>query len=139
MTKTYKSKIDLVIVIPIALSLFVGPTIMLINGIWAGVLISGIVSLIVALSIAHLYVNTYYKITDNNKLIIKGCFLINTEIDINSIVSIEPTDSILSAPALSLDRLKISYNKYSSVIISPKEKDDFITQLKVINPNIIVK
>jgi hypothetical protein len=47
MVKTYKSKIDLAIVILIALSLLVGPTIMLITGKWEGVLITGIISLIV--------------------------------------------------------------------------------------------
>ncbi len=139
MTKTYKSKIGLSFAIPLALLLVTEVTIMIIIRIWAAALIIGIVMLFLVLSIGYLYANTYYKITDSNKLTVKAGFLINTEIDINSIQSIEPTKSVLAAPALSLDRLKISYNKNSSVVISPKEKDNFITQLRAINPNIIVK
>lgn len=139
MTKIYKSKIGLSIVIPLALSLVLPLVIMVMNRIWVGVIIIGVVALFVVLFVAYLFTNTYYEITDSNKLTIKAGFLINIEIDINSIQSVEPTKSMLAAPALSLDRLKICYNKYSSVIISPKEKDDFIRQLKMINPNIIVK
>jgi uncharacterized membrane protein YdbT with pleckstrin-like domain len=139
MTKIYKSKIGLSFAIPLALSLVLPLVIMVMNRIWVGVIIIGVVALFVVLFVAYLFTNTYYEITDSNKLTIKAGFLINIEIDINSIQSVEPTKSMLAAPALSLDRLKICYNKYSSVIISPKEKDDFIRQLKMINPNIIVK
>ena len=60
-------------------------------------------------------------------------------IDINTIKSIEPTHTILSAPASSLDRLRISYNKYDDVVISPRRKEEFIRQLHSINPNIVFK
>jgi hypothetical protein len=139
MTKTYKSKIGLSFTIPLALSLLPGIIIMVINRIWVGVVIIGLITLFIVLFVAYLYANTYYKITDNNKLTIKGGFLVSIVIDINSIQSIEPTKTMWAAPALSLDRLQISYNKGSRAVISPKEKDDFIRQLKVISPNIIVK
>ena len=57
-------------------------------------------------------------------------------IDINTIKSIEPTHTILSAPASSLDRLRISYNKYDDVVISPRRKEEFIQHLLSINPQI---
>ena len=60
-------------------------------------------------------------------------------IDISTIKSIEPTHTILSAPASSLDRLRISYNKYDDIIISPRRKDEFIRQLQSINPQIVFK
>lgn len=60
-------------------------------------------------------------------------------IDISTIKSIEPTHTILSAPASSLDRLRISYNKYDEVVISPRRKEEFIRQLQSINPQIVFK
>ena len=60
-------------------------------------------------------------------------------IDISTIKSIEPTHTILSAPASSLDRLRISYNKYDDIIISPRRKEEFISQLQSINPQIVFK
>ena len=60
-------------------------------------------------------------------------------IDISTIKSIEPTHTILSAPASSLDRLRISYNKYDEVVIFPRRKEEFISQLQSINPQIVFK
>ena len=60
-------------------------------------------------------------------------------IDISTIKSIEPTHTILGAPASSLDRLRISYNKYDEVVISPRRKEEFISQLQSINPQIVFK
>jgi hypothetical protein len=60
-------------------------------------------------------------------------------IDISTIKSIEPTHTILGAPASSLDRLRISYNKYDDIIISPRRKEEFIRQLQSINPQIVFK
>ncbi len=60
-------------------------------------------------------------------------------IDINTIKGIEPTHTILSAPASSLDRLRISYNKYDDVVISPRRKEAFIRQLQTLNPQIVFK
>lgn len=49
--------------------------------------------------------------------------------DINDIQSIKPTHTLLSAPAASLDRLEISFT-HDSLVVSPKHKDDFISQLR---------
>jgi hypothetical protein len=35
-----------------------------------------------------------------------------------------------------LDRIAVVYNKYDEVLISPKEREDFIAELLKINPNI---
>lgn len=62
-----------------------------------------------------------------------------TKIDIKSIKKIYSTHNPLSSPALSLDRIAVVYNKYDEVLISPKERADFIAELLKINPNIEVK
>lgn len=62
-----------------------------------------------------------------------------TKIDINSIKRIYSTHNPLSSPALSLDRIAVVYNTYDEVLISPKEREDFIREVLKINPNIVVE
>jgi hypothetical protein len=42
----------------------------------------------------------------------------------------------VSSPALSLDRLQLSYGKSKSIIVSPKNKSAFVDHLQQVNPNI---
>ena len=84
--------------------------------------------------------NIKYVITESQLIIDQSLGKWGKEvIDISTIKSIEPTHTILSAPASSLDRLRISYNKYDEVIISPRQKEEFIRQLQSINPQIVFK
>ncbi|MDX1562212.1 MAG: PH domain-containing protein [Gammaproteobacteria bacterium] len=50
-------------------------------------------------------------------------------IPIAAITSVEPVRSVLSAPALSLDRLRIDYSG-RSVMISPEPRGEFLRQLE---------
>lgn len=61
-----------------------------------------------------------------------------TKIDISTIKKIQKTRNIISSPAASMDRLEISHSKFDSVIVSPKNKTDFVHQLLLINPSIEV-
>lgn len=84
--------------------------------------------------------NIKYVITESQLIIDQSMGKWGKEvIDISTIKSIEPTHTILSAPASSLDRLRISYNKYDDIIISPRQKEEFIRQLQSINPQIVFK
>ncbi len=85
-----------------------------------------------------MFATTYYAINENN-LIVKCGFLFNKTIDINTIKKISETNNPLSSPATSIDRLEITYGKYDSVIISQKQKQDFINDIITLNPNIEVK
>jgi hypothetical protein len=86
----------------------------------------------------QLFINTYYVI-DKESLKIKSGFLYNAIIDIHSIRKIEESNSPLSSPAASFDRLEIIYNKYDSILISPKDKHSFIQDILKINPSIEIK
>ena len=132
MKETYRSKISLSIVLPIAIIIGGMLILMLILGMWPGVLIVGIVLAF----ITHMFMNTYYTI-DGSELYVRSGFIINVRIDIATITKIEPTNTMLSSPALSFDRLEVFYNKYDSVIISPGDKAGFIAKLRSINPVII--
>jgi hypothetical protein len=95
------------------------------------------INLLLYVSVVYLMVSIKYEINESQLIIHQA--MGKMVIDINTIKSIEPTHTILSAPASSLDRLRISYNKYDDVVISPRRKEEFIRQLQSINPNIIFK
>jgi hypothetical protein len=87
--------------------------------------------------VLHLYLNTYYQVSESI-LRVKSGIVIDKRVDIKSITKIVATNSILSSPALSFNRIEISYNKFDYIIISPKDKQTFIAKQKAINPTIIV-
>lgn len=90
------------------------------------------------LFIVHMFWTTFY-IIENEKLQIKSGFLINFSIDIQLIKKISETNTLMSAPAVSFDRLEILYNKFDTVVISPKEKIKFIEAIQKINPEVEIK
>ena len=106
-----------------------------IGSIWNGVLVVVILGVLVI----PMILNTNYTITDNLTLRVKCGLFVNMVIDIDSIRKIEFTRSVLSSPALSMDRIEIFYNKFDSVIVSPDKKLEFIAELQSINPTIEIK
>jgi hypothetical protein len=127
----YDSKISYGLVMFI-LVILVGSSIPLIlNQLWTGL----IINIIVMAFITHLFLTTYY-IIDNRILKVKSGFLINKKIDINTIKSISETNSPISAPAASLDRLAIKYLEFNIILISPKDKSGFIDHITRINSEI---
>lgn len=114
--KVFKSKIDwwfgLVLVYPIFVSIK-----SMLFGEWIGLLGLGIV-----VGLILIFSKTTRYIINENQLIVQSTWIVNERIDISKIKKIEKSNSILSSPALSLDRLRIRYNKYDEILISPKEK-----------------
>jgi hypothetical protein len=127
--KTYRSKIDWWLIILIV-GIFVYP---IIDGILSKEYLLSIVCGIILGLIFLLFTKIKYKI-DGDKLIVWYI-----KIDIHSVRKIYKTHNPLSSPALSLDRIAIVYNKYDEVLISPKNKKEFIEELLKINPNIEVE
>jgi hypothetical protein len=130
---TYKSKIGLELLIPIVLILGGTGIFMAYEKIWTGLAII----LAVGVFFAHLFLTTYYQV-DADTLRVKCGFLLNKTISIETIREIRNTKSFISSPALSLDRIVVSYGKYDSVIISPEKKHEFIDHLRSNNPAINV-
>ena len=127
----HKSKIGLELLIPVVLILGIVVTLMIINGIWLGLVICGLVIFFVT----NMYTGTSYKITSDNRLFIKCGIIESFDIDIMDIESIRKTNELTSSPALSIDRIEISY-KGGRVIISPVDKEKFIADLRKVNPRI---
>lgn len=69
---------------------------------------------------------------------VKYSFFYEKIIDITAIKSVKETNNPMASPAASLDRLEIKF-KNDSIIISPKNKSDFINHLLEINPAIEIK
>lgn len=88
----------------------------------------------IALMLMPLF-GTKYTLTDSQLLINNG-FSTN-RIELADITYITPTRNASSAPALSLDRLKITY-KNKKVLISPKDKPRFYREIQSRNPNIMI-
>lgn len=135
MSKIYKSKIDLALPI-LVLSGMMAPLIEFVkeqDWLGLGILVATLFFL------AYLLYYTDYTITESN-LRVRSGFLVNKKIDIMTIHSIKQTDSLWSAPAGSItDRIEIEYAASQKLVISPKEKDDFVNELLKINPTISVK
>ena len=98
---------------------------------------SGIV-LLVTLLVIILYTGTAYSIKGND-LVVKAGLLYRKVIPIATIESIQTTNDAIASPALSLDRILISFAGNKSVLISPKRKLQFLQDLQNINPDLTVK
>lgn len=73
----------------------------------------------------------YYQIT-SSELIIRCGILMRKHIPLASIDRVEPTKNPVSAPAWSLDRLRVDYRKNGDVtfiLISPQDKCAFMQEL----------
>ena len=76
-----------------------------------------------------LFTSTYYKLNPGVLLVRCGPFTFNVPLE--EITSITSSTSVLSSPALSLDRLRIHYGQGKSLMISPRDKEKFLRDLRV--------
>ncbi|NVO30366.1 PH domain-containing protein [Hymenobacter lapidiphilus] len=79
---------------------------------------------------------TYYELQPEKQLLRVVSGPLVWRVPVQDITSILPTRSPFSSPALSLDRLKIHYGKYRSVMISPADRAGFLAALLQLNPAI---
>jgi len=80
------------------------------------------------------FFGTEYTLT-NDQLQVDSGFSVQ-KIEITDINYIAPTQRMSSAPALSLDRIKILYND-EEILISPKDKSRFYREIRARNPSIV--
>ena len=93
-----------------------------------GAIVLGVGTLLLTLGLPiWLLLNTEYRIESNLLLIRSGPFRWTVPID--EIHSIEPSRSVLSSPALSYNRVKISYGSGKQVLVSPQRRDEFMQAL----------
>ena len=95
-----------------------------------------LVTTIIIVLLATLFFGTKYVIEDGELLVYGGIY--KKTIPIEQILSLRPSKNPLSAPAMSIDRIEITYNNSFSevILVSPKDKEEFVKMLLEINPNI---
>jgi len=102
-------------------------------------LISFLILFLSVILIGYILFSIRYFINfDKAELLVKIGVFKYAKISISKIHKIKETRTILSSPAASLDRLEVFYHQFKSVIISPKNKEEFIQDLHKINPEIKV-
>jgi Protein of unknown function (DUF1200). len=136
--KVYKSKIDAWLFVVMLLGLLIAYVGILFDFSWKNLLIVSVMVLPAALLMLDLLAHCDYTITDDGMLKVRCGLIVRTSVKISDILSVKPTRTALSSPALSLDRLSIRTLSGSDIVISPKEKTAFVAHLKEINPGIIV-
>jgi hypothetical protein len=132
--KKYRSKISIALIVFTYVIVGVNTAIMVHQKIWAGL----VINLLLLAFITFVFLNTYYLIK-GRMLIIRCSFFYNKAIDIDGIRKISEINNALKIPVILGDRLKILYNGFDSVIISPNNKLDFIDQIIDLNPDIRYK
>ena len=132
--KRYPSKISYGLLL-FVIAVIVGTTIPIIS---QGNLLGLGINLLTLLFVLYVFFSIYYTI-EGNILIISIGFVTMKKIDISKIMMISKSNSWISSPAASLDRLKISYNKHSNILVSPRDKEGFIKELTRINSKIAVQ
>jgi hypothetical protein len=137
-TLFFRSKVDLLIImIPVVV---IGAEAWLFISIqaWGGVAVLAVISIPLLL----MFLQTDYKISGDGMLRIRCGLLFRREIQIGKISSVVNSKaSVQSSPALSLDRIAIYYNEgleQKCVLLSPKDKADFLSALKERNPSITI-
>lgn len=86
-----------------------------------------VASLALIALIGWMLVTTRYTIDGRTLTIVSGP--LRWRVPIDAITSVESTRSLLSSPALSIDRLRICYSGGKRVMISPADKMRFIRAL----------
>lgn len=71
---------------------------------------------------------TYYRFDDGALIVRCGPF--RWRIPISQIGEVMPTSNPISSPALSLDRLKIVYGEGRALLVSPREKEAFRSEIE---------
>lgn len=136
MKRKFRSKIGLELTAPLIIIMVTVFVLMMMSGEipWFAL----VVPVLTTLFIVYVFMTTDYTV-EGDILKVRSGFLINKAIDIRSILKISETNDPSSAPATSIDRLRIEYGEQQSILISPREKQAFIDLLLQLNSKIELK
>ena len=120
--------------------LVIGMTLLLINHLFSDeiYIIPALILLVVILTIVWVLLDTRYVIKNHFLLYRSGPF--RGRIDITKIRKIRFHSGLFvpvsMKPSLDTNGLIITYNQFDDVFISPKNKTDFLAELRKVNPDI---
>lgn len=75
-----------------------------------------------------LLASTYYRIDASALIVRSGPF--RWTVPLSEIRSVRPSRSLLSSPALSLDRIRIDYGRGRSLMVSPRDREGFLAAIQ---------
>ncbi|WP_262280701.1 PH domain-containing protein [Hallella absiana] len=137
MNKVYPSKKDIFVFIIICLIASLASSIN--AAMESGTLMSWSCTLLIVLVWLALFLLIYPTkyIIDGDNLLIR-CGFQRKRISISQIIYVRRSHNLLASPALSVDRLEIVFKgkNTDSILISPRNRIDFVEDLKAINPDI---
>ncbi len=107
------------------------------RGALVGRLLVGVTSLFLAVFLSWLYRTTRYTLGPDALVVQSGP--LNWRIPYREIRSVQRSLNPLSAPALSIRRLKIVYGPGAWVLVSPRDRDAFVAALARRVPGLEVK
>ncbi|SDM25459.1 PH domain-containing protein [Catalinimonas alkaloidigena] len=102
---------------------------------WDGKWVMALIMIATCALTAVVWYGTRYQIV-GEMLVVKVGPLTTSTLPISRIREIRRTQTLLAAPANSLDRLEIRYNRYDMLVVSPERPDAFVADLQRINPHI---
>ena len=132
MSKVYRSKIDtwlIAVLVPAMVAAGAVGLLATASGtpatVWSG-------AFIVAIGLGlpwWVLVATHYTFAERELVIRSGPF--RWRVPVAEITDVSPTSNPLSSPALSLDRLRIEYGRKRWIMISPRDREDFLRELEM--------
>lgn len=129
MKKVFRSRIDwwlAAILIFVAVAPIVSACINGVFDLW---------TVVISLFILSLF-RTVYVVNDSKLRVWVGVIPYGKK-EIGQIKSVHRTSSLISSPALSIDRLAITFVNGDRLIISPKDREEFVAALLAVNPQIV--
>jgi hypothetical protein len=133
-SKTYPSKVDAWLFVLLAVvvgAMFVGMGMAVAREGWLRFIQGAFVVFGVIGFLVWIWLGTNYTLEDRHLVVRSGPF--TWRIAIDEIISIEKPKGFArtgSNPALSMDRLLVTYGKGKRIMISPAEKEKFLADLK---------
>ncbi|HET6431103.1 PH domain-containing protein [Dyella sp.] len=131
METVYRSKTDLWLVALLALAMIAslsGAFVVLSMGPSAAWVVAAFIAIVGVGLPVWLLLSTRYILGQGQLRILSGPF--KWCIPVAKITTIAPASSPISSPALSLDRLRIDYGVGNSVMISPRDKEQFVKDIE---------
>lgn len=95
--------------------------------IWPDLILSGGFFAIYAGFIIWLFLATKYQLSESEMIVHAGLYKVT--IPFQSIQSVVKSNNPLAGPAFSLDRLEITYENTKTILISPKNQDQFLADI----------
>ncbi|RUO24433.1 hypothetical protein CWE09_11255 [Aliidiomarina minuta] len=132
--KIHSSRVDnwfLLLVVAVAIFSLLAATLLSLRGLS---LLGLILLLLGAVLPMWVVMSTRYHITEEDLLVRAGPF--RWRLALSSISKIEPCHNGVIAPALSRERIKITYQGSNSLMVSPSDRYSFIMDLGVAEPDV---